>query len=136
MNLNVYLFFNGNCEEAMNFYKEHLGGTIQSMMRYSDSPMQTSEAYRNKIMHGVMEIMGATVMFSDADEKRNVNVGDNFSISLNFKHDGDMQRTFDSLAGNGGTPTMPLQDTFWGARFGMCVDKFGINWMFNHEKGK
>lgn len=136
MNLNVYLFFNGNCEEAMNFYKDHLGGTIQAMMRYSDSPMQTSEANRNKIMHGTMEIMGATVMFSDGDEKRNVNMGDNFSLSLNFKTDGDMQRSFDALSGNGGTVTMPLQDTFWGAKFGMCIDKFGINWMFNHEKGK
>jgi PhnB protein len=136
MNLNVYLFFNGNCEEAMNFYKEQLGGTIQSMMRFSDSPTQTSEAQRNKIMHGSMEIMGSTVMFSDSDEKRNANFGDNFSLSLNFKHDGDMQRAYEALSGNGGQATMPLQDTFWGARFGMCVDKFGINWMFNHEKGK
>lgn len=133
MNLNVYLFFNGNCEEAMNFYRDHLGGNVEMVQRYSDAPGSSSESYGNKIMHGLMHVGGTKLMMSDSNEKRNVNVGDNFSISLDFQNDGEMQRTFDALSGNGGQVTMPLQDTFWGARFGMCVDKFGVNWMFNRQ---
>jgi PhnB protein len=136
MSLNVYLFFNGNCEEAMKFYETATGGKIVSLMRYSDAQIPSSEAYKNKVMHGVMEIQGDKVMMSDSNEQRNVNIGDNFSLSLDFKSDGDMQRIFDALSGNGGMVTMPLQDTFWGARFGMCQDKFGVNWMFNHDKPK
>lgn len=137
MALNVYLLFNGNCEEAVNFYAKHINGsTVGKMMRYSESPMPVTEANRDKIMHGTMNVMGAEVMVSDAGDKANVTVGNNFSLSLDFKHDGDMQRTFDALSGHGGTVTMPLQDTFWGAKFGMCTDKFGINWMFNHQKSQ
>src|SRR4051812_29443779 len=100
MSLNVYLFFNGNCEEAMNFYRDELGGTIESIQRYGETPATTSAGYKNKVMHGIMNISGATVMLSDADEKRNVSVGDNFSLALDFDHDGDMQRAFDALSGN------------------------------------
>ena len=82
-----------------------------------------------------MTIQGATVMCSDTNEQRNVEVGDNFSLALDFKSDGDMRRAFDALSA-GGTVTMPLQDTFWGATFGMCRDKFSINWMFNYDKPK
>ncbi|MES2701380.1 MAG: glyoxalase/bleomycin resistance/extradiol dioxygenase family protein [Bacteroidota bacterium] len=135
MALNVYLFFNGNCEEALEFYKGAVDGTtIEQMQRYGDTPMPSAEEQKNKIMHAVMHISGTKVMASDADGKRNANIGDNFSLALDFEHDGDMQRAFDYLSGNGGQATMPLQDTFWGAKFGMCTDKFGVNWMFNHEK--
>jgi PhnB protein len=136
MNLNVYLFFNGNCEEAMHFYSDHLGATTEMVQRYSDAPGSASESYGPKIMHALLHVGGTKLMMSDANEKRNVNVGDNFSISMDFESDGDMKRTFEALSGNGGQVTMPLQDTFWGARFGMCVDKFGINWMFNHQLKK
>jgi PhnB protein len=137
MSLNVYLFFNGNCEEALNFYAKSIpGAEIVSMQRYGDAPMPSAEEQKKKIMHGVMHINDSKLMASDSDGKRAVNVGDNFSMALDFKTDGDMQRTFDTLSGNGGTVTMPLQDTFWGAKFGMCIDKFGINWMFNHETKK
>jgi PhnB protein len=136
MSLNIYLNFNGNAEEAMNFYQEATGGTIERLQRFSEAQMNVSEAYQNKVLHGLMHISGSVVMFSDASENRNVTFGDNFSISLDFEHDGDMQRTFDALSGNGGHVTMPLQEMFWGAKFGMCTDKFGVNWMFNHELKK
>ena len=135
MDLNIYLFFNGNCEEAMNFYKDTANGSIVSMQRYGDTQSHATEDYQSKILHGVMHIHGTTVMMSDAGEKRNVSFGDNFSLSLNFKSDGDINRTFEAMSA-GGTVTMPLQDTFWGATFGMCRDKFGVNWMFNFDKPK
>jgi PhnB protein len=133
--LSLYLFFNGNCEEAMNFYKETLGGTIEFVQRYGDSPEPGSESNKNKIMHATMNLMGAYVMFSDAMEKRNVQFGDNFSISVNCKSDGDVDRLLDAMS-TGGQVTMAADDTFWGARFGMCTDKFGVNWMFNYDKEK
>lgn len=135
MSLNIYLMFNGNAEEAMNHYKDATGGTIEMMNRFGDSPMPVDEEVKNKVMHGIMKIADTTVMFSDTDGKRNVNFGDNFSIALDFKDEATMQQNFDKLAA-GGVTIMPLQDTFWGAKFGMCTDKFGVNWMFNHDKPK
>lgn len=134
MGHSIYLMYNGTCEEAINFYKDILDGNVTQMQRYGDVNAGT-EAYKDKIMHAVMQVGNLTLMFSDADEKRNVSFGDNFSISLDFKNDGDMRRTFDALSA-GGQVTMPLQDTFWGATFGMCKDKFSVNWMFNHDKPK
>ena len=125
--------FNGNCEEAMNFYSEKLGGNITAIQRYGETPEQSSDAYKDKIMHGIMDLQGLTLMFSDAMEQRRVTFGDNFSIALNFKSDGELNRAFDAMS-TGGQVTMAVQDTFWGATFGMCTDKFGINWMFNYDK--
>lgn len=135
MSLNVYLYFNGNCEEAMNFYKDATGGSIDSLQRYGDNPMGASIAHKDKILHAVMTIRDSKIMFSDSNEKRNVNFGDNFAIALDFKSAGDIKKTYEAVSA-GGTITMPLQDTFWGATFGMCCDKFGVNWMFNFDKPK
>ena len=132
----LYLMFNGNCEEAINFYKDKLGGNLISMQRYGEAPTdQGSETYKDKIMHAVMDLMGFTLMFSDANEGANVTVGDNFSIALDLKSDGEVDRVFDALS-TGGQVKMAVQDTFWGARFGMCTDKFGVNWMVNYDKPK
>lgn len=131
----IYLFFNGNCEEAMNFYKEKLEGTVEFVQRYGESPMPGSEANKDKIMHATMDFQGFKIMFSDADEKRDVTFGDNFSVSINCHSDGEIERKFNAMI-EGGNVTMPLQDTFWGAKFGMCTDKFGVNWMFNYDREK
>jgi PhnB protein len=131
----VYLMFNGTCEEALNFYKETLGGELGQVQRYGDVPGSGSESAKDRIMHAVMQVGGLTLMFSDADEKRNVSFGDNFSIVIDCKSDGDLRRIFDTLA-TGGEVTMPVQETFWGATFGMCRDKYGVNWMLNYEKDK
>lgn len=129
----VYLMFNGNCEEAINYYAEHLGGNITQMQRYGDTPQSTSASYKDKIMHGIMDLQGLTVMFSDVMEARDVRFGDNFSLAMDFKTEGDLVRAFDALS-TGGTVTMAIQETFWNAVFAMCTDKFGINWMFNFDK--
>lgn len=134
MSLITYLFFNGNCEEAMNFYATAVSNSsIQYMQRYGETDMPVDDAYKNKVMHAVMTIHGTTVMMSDANEKSQVTIGNNFSLSIDFKEEGEMEAIFNALS-DGGKVTMPLQDTFWGARFGMCTDKFEINWMFNHDK--
>ena len=131
----IYLMFNGNCEEAINFYKEHLGGNVTQLQRYGETPEHSSESYKDKIMHAIMDLHGLTVMFSDASEESNVVFGDNFSIALDFKSLGDLNRAYDALI-TGGKVKMEVQETFWGAYFAMCTDKFGINWMFNHDKPK
>jgi PhnB protein len=74
-------------------------------------------------------------MFSDAGNNHKVNFGDNFSMSVDCKTDEEIEKLFKAMS-EGGHITMPLQDTFWGAKFGMCTDKFGVNWMFNHDKPK
>ncbi len=133
MGLNIYLNFNGTSEEAMNFYKDATNGSIETLMRFSDTQMPASEAMKNKVMHGIMHIHGQKVMFSDGGEEHPVHVGNNFSMALDFNNEEDMTREYNALAA-GGVVTMPLQDTFWGAKFGMCTDKFGVNWMFNFDK--
>lgn len=134
MSLITYLFFNGNCEEAINFYATAISNSgIQYMQRYGEADMPVDDAYKNKVMHAVMTIHGTTVMVSDTNEKNEVTIGNNFSLSIDFKEEGEMEAIFNALS-DGGKVTMPLQDTFWGARFGMCTDKFGVNWMFNHDK--
>jgi PhnB protein len=132
----IYLMFNGNAEEAINYYKDKLDGTIEQMQRFSEVPgNNASESYQDKIMHGILNLQGMKIMFSDAMEQRNVTFGDNFSIALDFKTDGDLRRAFEALS-TGGQVTMPVEETFWNATFGMCVDKFGINWMVNYDHPK
>lgn len=129
----VYLMFNGNCREALEFYAKSLGGNIEFMQTYGEAPMDSPAEQKDKIMHATLDLGGFKVMASDSDGKRNVTFGDNFSIALDFKSDGDLERAFNAMH-TGGQVTMPLQDTFWGAKFGMCTDKFGVNWMFNYDK--
>lgn len=135
MGIITYLLFNGNCEEAMNFYKDALGGSIVFMQRYGDSPMPGGPDEKDKIMHATMSLCGTNVMFSDAGGKRKMNFGDNFSMSVDCKTDEEIETLFKAMS-EGGHITMPLQDTFWSAKFGMCTDKFGVKWMFNYDKPK
>ena len=85
MSLIVYLFFNGNAEEAINFYINSLGGEIVSMQRYGDTPMPCDDAVKNKVMHAVFTAAGATLMCSDTDGKKQFTCGDNISLSLDIK---------------------------------------------------
>ena len=135
MQLNVYIYFNGNCEEAMNFYKETLGGSIDSIVRYSDAPKPSEDGQQNKVLHGVMHFDGTKVFFCDSTEKHRAVIGDNFSLSLSFNSEEELNKAFAGLSA-GGRVIMPVQDTFWGARFGMCADKFDVHWMFNWDKPK
>jgi PhnB protein len=131
MQLNPYLFFNGQCEAAFKFYEQCLGGKIVAMMRYGDSPMaeQTPSESQNKIMHIALTVDDMELMGSDAIPEH-FKKPQGFSVSLNFDDAVQAERIFHALAENG-TIKMPLEETFWAARFGMLVDQFDTPWMIN-----
>ena len=135
MKLITYLTFAGNCEEAMNFYKEALGAEILLFSRMGDSPMEIPENLKDKIMHARMQIGENELYMSDTFEPLSLNPGNNVSLSIQVDDTDQLEKLFNSLSA-GGKVTMPLADAFWGARFGMFVDKFGIHWMFNCELKK
>ena len=128
-----YLMFNNNCEEALQFYSEALGGIVKHMSRVNESPKEfQSPGNLDKIMHAEMMIGKASFMASDSMGK-NMVPGTNTHISLNFESIEEINISWKNMC-EGATVTMDLQDTFWGAKFGMLQDKFGINWMFNCDK--
>ena len=134
--VNVYLTFDGNCEEAFNFYKSVFGGEFPYAGKFSEMPSEypIPEADKNKIMHISLPIGNTVLMGSDAVEGFGgiPKLGDNFSISINTDSEEEAKRIFSGLS-EGGKVTMPLEKTFWGALFGMFTDKFGINWMVNYD---
>lgn len=131
MQLNPYLFFNGQCEAAFKFYEQCLDGKIVAMMRYGDSPVaeQTPSEWQNKIMHIALTIDDMELMGSDAMPEH-FKKPQGFSLSLNFNDAVQAERIFYALA-ESGTINMPLEETFWATRFGMLVDQFGTPWMIN-----
>jgi PhnB protein len=135
MRLFPYLNFRGNCEEALNFYKEALSGEIVQLGRYGESPMKSPEEFKDKIIHARLQFGDALIMASDVVNDYPVNPGDNISLSVECDNDQQLEEVFSKIAA-GGKITMPLQEQFWGAKFGMLTDKFGIHWMFNCEKKK
>lgn len=128
-----YLNFNGNAVEALAFYSKALGGTITQSSTFGEANMAEDESMKNKILHAVFEAGALKFMVSDCPPNVSVTSGDVVSLSLNFTDPDTIEKTFAALA-EGGNITMPLQDTFWGARFGMTKDKYGVHWMFNHDK--
>ena len=134
MQLNPYLTFKGQCEEAFKFYAQCLGGTIQMSMTFGDSPMadQVPSEWRDKIVHATLLVGTTAVGGSDAPPDR-YEPPKGISITIQLNDPAKAERIFQSLS-EGGTVTMPLEKTFWAARFGMLVDRFGIPWMVNCEQ--
>lgn len=138
--VHTYLTFNGNCEAAFNFYKSVFGGEFEYIGKFKDMPPAegqppVSEADAEKVMHVSLPIGNGSLLFgSDTSEEfgGNVTFGNNFSISINADNKEEADKLFNGLS-EGGNIKMPLSDTFWGAYFGMFVDKFGINWMVNFD---
>ncbi|WP_018611068.1 VOC family protein [Segetibacter koreensis] len=135
MKLVPYIHFQGNAEEAMNFYATALGGSIAYLQRYGDSPMPSDEDYKQKIMHGRLTFGDNLIMISDVFKGQEVSTDGNIQLSVDVLENEELESVFNKMA-EGGTVAMPLQDTFWGARFGMLKDKFGVSWMFNQELKK
>lgn len=131
---NVYLAFDGTCEEAMNFYKDIFGGDLQ-LMRMGDSPVELPEEYKRRIMHATLTTDAFALMAADSMPGQPHSAGNNVTLSLNFTDETEQASIFEKLA-PGGTVLMPLQDTFWEAKFGMLNDRYGIPWMFNCQKAK
>jgi PhnB protein len=131
-----YLFFNGRCEEAIEFYKAALGAKVERMMRFSENPEKPQNPARapadpNKIMHASFRIGDSLVMGSDgmADGKPEFK---GFSLTLEVKSEAEAKKTFDALA-QGGQVHQPLIRTFFSPAFGMVQDKFGVGWMVMAE---
>jgi PhnB protein len=138
MELTPYIMFNGNCEEALNFYAKATGGSIENLMRFGDVPGGGGMPGANKdhVMHSHFKADGFMFMASDTGGPAPVGQGSGqVHLSINFENEAQQEKVFNALA-EGGKVSMPLNDTFWGARFGMLTDKYGINWMFNCDKPK
>ena len=136
MQLNPYLLFNGQCEEAFQFYASTLGATISCLMPHEGTPAENHvpDEWRKKIIHGRLSLNGQTIMASDCPPDR-YQRPQGFSINLDFKTIDEAERVFHALE-QGGTVTMPFSETFWAERFGMVVDRFGTPWMVNVEKAR
>ncbi len=133
LKVNPYINFNGNCRIAFEFYANVLRGKLD-MQTFGDSPMadQTDPDWKDKIMHAHLAIGDAVLMGSDAPDDR-FQRPQGMQISLHVDTPAEAERIFSELA-QGGEVSMPIQETFWTERFGMCVDRFGIPWMVNCDK--
>lgn len=133
--INPYLNFNGNCREAMTFYSKALDGELV-MQSYSDAGMGKPTA-EDRIIHARLDRGGAAtvIMASDAPSDQPVTFGDNNWVCVDCDDNDEQDRMFKALS-DGGQVVMPLDVMFWGARFGMLKDKFGVSWMFNCEQKK
>jgi PhnB protein len=137
--VNIYLNFNGNCEDAFTFYKSVFGGEFPYIGRFGEMPPSENytvpESEANKIMHVSLPISKETVLMgSDTVGPMAVGftAGNNFSISINAESKEEAEKLFNGLSADG-TVTMPLSKTFWSECFGMFTDKFGINWMMSFD---
>ena len=129
MQVQPYLFFDGRCDEAIEFYKKALGAEVGMLMRWKDAPEKSmcTPGNENKVMHASLTIGETRVMASDG---RNTGAPkfDGFALSINPTDEADADRKFNALC-EGGEIAMPLGKTFFARYFGMCRDKFGVHWM-------
>ena len=134
MQVNAYLNFNGQCEEAFKFYEKCLGGKVLAMFTHRGTPMeaQTPPEWLDKIMHIRMEAAGGILMGSDAPPNR-YETPRGFSVTIGLSDATEAERIFHAMS-EGGTVSLPIQQTFWALRFAMFVDQFGIPWMINCEQ--
>lgn len=138
--VNIYLMFNGNCEEAFNFYKSVLGGDFPYVGRYKDIPANegtpVSPDDAEKIMHISLPVSKETMLMGSdtgGEWASDYSQGNNFSISINTESKEQADKFFNGLS-EGGFVTMPMNNTFWGDYFGMFRDKFGVNWMVSFNE--
>ena len=132
MKVQPYLFFDGRCEEAIEFYKRALGADVLMLMRFNNSPEPPPPGMlppgsENKIMHASIRIGETEIMASDGDSKGNP-VFKGVSLSLSVTSEAEADRLFNALA-EGGQVRMPMGKTFFSPRFGMVADRFGVSWM-------
>ena len=134
LGIKPYIAFNGNCQEAIDFYKEKLGAVVLFSQTWGESPMaEQAPGHEDKIMHVSLKIGDSVIMACDNMSDHSPNVGDNISLTIGTYDVAEADRAFEQMS-DGAKILMPMQETFWAQRFGMLTDKFGINWMFNCEK--
>jgi PhnB protein len=132
MHVEPYLFFEGCCEEALEFYRRAIGAEIQSVQRFGDSPESSAAGHlppgsENKVMHAMFRVGDTTVLASDG-RSRGSSQFQGFALSITVADASEADRLFLGLSA-GGTIVMPLTETFYSPRFGMVTDRFGVLWM-------
>lgn len=134
--VNPYLNFDGTAAQAIALYQQALGANVTFLQRFGELPDSTFEGEQaQRVMHASLTFGGGTLMISDSMPGSTVSRGTNIQVCLQYAGTDDVDRHFAALA-EGGQVTQPLENTFWGARFGMLVDRYGISWMFNAELPK
>jgi PhnB protein len=136
MNVQPYLSFEGRTAEAIEFYKDTVGATVDMVMQFKDAPpdmqAQISPESKDKIMHGAFHIGDTQVLVSDGRCTGKPSFS-GISLCLNASDTAQAEKLFGAL-GKGGQVTMPMSETFFAHRFGIVADKFGVNWMVIHSK--
>lgn len=130
--INPYLNFDGNTRDAMQFYAGVLNATLE-LQTFGDVGMADKPEIKDRVMHATLSVGNVLIMASDPMPDQQFVEGNNVWININCESDDEIERLFTGLA-DGGMVIMPLADQFWGAKFGMLRDRFGINWMFNYDK--
>ena len=129
MQVQPYLFFDGRCDEALEFYKNAVGAKVGMVMRFKDAPepTQCNPGSENKVMHASFEIGDTMVLASDGRNSGQPKF-EGFSLAVSANSEAEVERMFNAL-GEGGQVTLPLTKTFFSPKFGMLADKFGVHWM-------
>ena len=127
MDITPYLFYNGHCDEAIEFYHTAIGAEVVSLSRYKDSPDPAPPENAEKVMHASLRVGDSSIMLSDGHCKGELKF-EGFAITLTPKDDAEAERLFNGLV-TGGKVLMPLTKTFFSSKFGMLSDRFGVMWM-------
>ncbi|MEH7332564.1 VOC family protein [Neobacillus drentensis] len=139
MSVDVYLNFNGNCREAVEFYAQVFGTEKPQIMSFGETPQDPNypmpEEAKNLVMHTRLNISGSNVMFSDTFPGMEFVEGNNVNLAFVSKNLDEIKNAFHQLK-VGGKVGMELQETFWSKCYGMVTDKFGIHWLFNYDSGE
>ncbi|MDQ6620573.1 MAG: VOC family protein [Pseudomonadota bacterium] len=135
MTIQPYLFFNGRCEEAIEFYGRALDAKVEMLSRFSDSPEPMAPGMlpagsEHKVMHVSLRIGDSVIMASDGMCNGEARF-DGFSLSITCRDSTEADRIFTALVQHGGQVRMPMARTFWSPRFGMVTDRYGVGWMIN-----
>ena len=139
MAVSPYLYFNGNCREAIEFYADVFGIENPHIMAFGDVPPAPSFRFpdeaKNLVIHARLDVLGSSIMFSDVFPGLPFTHGNNIGLALVTADADEVQRLYDRLK-EGGKVTMELQETFWSKRYGMVRDKFGIEWKVSLDSGE
>lgn len=134
---NVYMNFNGNTRDVLEFYKSIFGGETE-IMPIAGSPMEEHfpADKRDGVLHGELNAPGVRIMSSDMAGPDGLKVGNNLSMMLDCESEDEINKLYAALSADGGNQTYPIHDAFWGAKFGHLKDKFGIDWSLNYTLPK
>lgn len=137
-NIAPYINFNGQASEAIEFYRHALGAELEEITRWGDLPPEVGSFdgdAAKRVMYSRISIAGHPICLSDVPTEMTVDLGSAHNVLLNFDHPDDLDRCFAALS-DGGNAVMPVHHTFWNAKFGKVIDRFGVAWMLNCELGQ